>query len=81
MYFKSFTQNLHKKYILNYNMKITLSKVSQNLCCGKLCFKENFDKKVMSKTPSHELHIRVFRNEVMQQKVDNVTGKTSHLIF
>ena len=39
-------------------MKTTLSKVSQNFCCGNLCFKENFDKKVMSKTPSQELYIR-----------------------
>ena len=62
-------------------MKTAASKVSQNLCCGKLCFKENFDTKVMSKTLSHELYIRVFRNELMQQKVDNVTGKTNHLIF
>ena len=39
-------------------MKTTLSKVSQHFCCGKLCLKENVDKKVMSKTPSQELYIR-----------------------
>ena len=38
-------------------MKTTLSKVSQYLCCGKLCLK-NFNKKVMSKTPSQELYTR-----------------------
>ena len=47
-----------KKYSLKYNMKTTLSKVSQHLCCGKLWWKENFDKKVMAKTPSQELYTR-----------------------
>ena len=37
-------------------MKTTLSKVSQYLYCGKLCFKENFEKKIMSKTSSQELY-------------------------
>ena len=36
-------------------MKATLSKVSQNLCCGKLCLKENVEKKEMSQTSSQEL--------------------------
>ena len=39
-------------------MKTRLRKVSQYLCCGKICLKENFDKKVMSKTPSQELYRR-----------------------
>ena len=39
-------------------MKTTLSKVTQNSCCGRLCLKENFDKKVMSKTPSQESYTR-----------------------
>ena len=42
-------------------MKTTLSKVSQNLCCGKLCLKENFDKKVMSKMSSQEFYTRVLK--------------------
>ena len=47
-----------KKYSLKYSMKTRLRKVSQYLCCGKICLKENFDKKVMSKTPSQELYRR-----------------------
>ena len=61
-------------------MKTTLSKVSQNLCCGKLCLKENFDKKVMSKVPPQELYTRFSkRNNSAEgrsrdRKVDRVTG-------
>ena len=60
-------------------MKITLSKVSQTLCCGKLRLKETFDKKVMSQTPLQKLYTRL--KELLQEKIDSVTGKTKHLTF